>query len=160
MKGKGVFVRFFVALVVVFGLVMAGCDSGGDSGGGGGTSGTGTGSDPVGSNPSGGTDPLGTGDTIEGVDFLRLGGKIDGKNAEVIISSKSSKADPLTTGNYYVIRFFDGDVISRGHIEWNDPAVRFIPDDGSAPFYGYFSGRSLQINGIPYGGKEWDFSSL
>ena len=45
MKGKSVFVKFFLALVVVFSFILFGCDSSGDSGGSGSTGG--------GNNPSG-----------------------------------------------------------------------------------------------------------
>jgi len=92
------------------------------------------------------------------VDFILIG-LIDGRDAEAIISKSSRAAYGIATGDYYVIRFVEGDVISKGSIIWQDPQVSFIPDDGNAPFYGYYSGSIMEIYGIPYNGEEWDMGT-
>ena len=93
------------------------------------------------------------GGDVPGDDFLRVTGTIDGKASEAIISKSSRAAYNIASGDYYVIRFIDGDVISRGRIEWRDPNIDFIPEDGSAGFTGYYSAGTLKITGIPYADK-------
>ena len=88
-------------------------------------------------------------DSVDG--SFTITGIIEGQDVEAIISKSSKAAYNIATGDYYIIRFVDGDVISRGTIEWEDPMVRFIPDDGSDPFYGYYTAGTLEINDVPYG---------
>ena len=94
---------------------------------------------------SGGSDDSG----ISADDFVTTG-TIDGREVEVIISNSAKAVTPVT-GQYYVIRFVDTKVVvSRGTIIYNNPHITFIPDDGSASFYGYFTGGALSISDVPF----------
>ena len=103
---------------------------------------------------------------VEGIDYLRIPGTYDGQEAETIIShsSKAAAAYAMVTGDYYILRYYDGskplETISRGTIVWEDPKITFNPEDGSASFEGYYSENSFVItspgwkpnNKVPSGG--------
>ena len=99
---------------------------------------------------SGGSD-----DTGNPNDDLIILGMINGKDVEVTISTSSKATITPVTGQHYVIRFVEtGEIISKGTIEYNDPNIVFIPDDGSAHFYGYYSAGTFEISEFPYEGEK------
>ena len=90
---------------------------------------------------------------LDGPDSIKLTGKFNGQNAELIISKTSRAATyGMADNDFYILRYYDGEtpgaVISRGQIEWDDPKITFVPTDGSAGFTGYYYGTIVTVVGL------------
>jgi len=91
-----------------------------------------------------------TGDlpVVGGYDFIRIVGKYNSRPAEMIISHTARASGyVIADGDYYVLRYYPGDLISQGRITYAGSSITFKPDGGGAGFSGSYSDGFLTFPG-------------